>query len=253
MPAPQLWRERHAMIAPEHALELDSRAAIHEISGGMHRGAAEDQAYQDYIKTHLVHSAGHHLAGIRAAHVVGDHDAAREHQIHYALVMGALGLDPHGEPPSQVAALARDPKITPVYQFKNHGSDAVALEYLRKRTTGKKMTPLGKAEGEIVPLGGHIVTSDPHGDTWDLSHLLAPSRRAGGERLLVQETGARRTAHHIKDDQGRRIPLASFDHEGTAIEGEPPADVVRSAGNALRARRTATAASIASGARAIGI
>lgn len=195
----------------------------------MPRAAAEDRAYESYLHGHLLRSASHHLAGMRAATAAGDTATARQHHLHYAVMLGALGHDANGEPPAEVAAMAKDPAQTPVYRFKNHGADAVALEFMRRRQAkSKKSPPIAKSEPSAFPVCG-LQTEAP--GVWDCSNHLPPDRRAAGEKLYVREFGNQRQVAHL---------------------GAPGADVAGAAESAERARAATGRAVLASGVRSCG-
>jgi hypothetical protein len=193
---PHVWRDRFQILDKAHEPELESRAAIHEIGENMPRAAAEARAHEGYLHGHILRSAAHHLAGMRAATAAGDTATARQHHLHYAVMLGALGHDAHGEPPAEVAAMAKDPAQTPVYRFKNHGADAVALEFMRRRQAkNKKSPPIAKSEGvSPFPVCG-LQTEAP--GVWDCSNHLPPDRRAAGEKLYVREFGNQRQVAHL--------------------------------------------------------
>lgn len=174
-------------------------------------------------------AAAHHLAGVRAAHAAGDRDAASSHGVMYGVLAKTLGFSPTGEPPEDVAAMARDPRQVRVTEFRPHGSDALVLEHLNRQRS------LKKAESE-EPVGG--ATQD---DAVDMTHLLPQLRRDAGERLLVlQGMAGPPTVHHVRAERGRRVPLSSWtaDDRGDPVALTPgaPGDVGRAVGLALRVR-----------------
>lgn len=232
------WRGR-LIMDPSHAPELEAAAAVHELGEGLPRHEAEERAHEGYLRSHMTRAAAHHLAGIRAAHAVGNVQDGAEHGMFYRLLAHTMGFSPEGEPPAEVAALARDPERTPTYKHKPHAADAVVLEHLRRqRAAGQDVR---KAEGD-APLAG--VDTD-HGV--DMSHCLPKMRQDAGERLVVVEGPAGRTAHHLREEVGRHVPLATFqeqDGEAAALGGAPASDVLRAASLALRIRRAAEVASL---------
>lgn len=131
MPGPRIplhtWLDRFPITDPDHAHDLESRAAINEFHHKMPRSEAESKAHSDYVRDRHVEAAAHHLAGMKAAHGAGDMDAARKHSVMYNLHIKALGHDPISPPPQEVVAASK--KETPsVYKFKPHKSDAFAIE-----------------------------------------------------------------------------------------------------------------------------
>ena len=120
------WQGRPIADAEDvHALE--QRSAIHEFNDKMPRAEAEDHAYSDYVKDRRLDAAAHHLAGMKAAHGVGDMDEARKHGVMYELHVKALGLNPHGPVPHEVSARLSSMEQGGIYRFKPHKGDIYAL------------------------------------------------------------------------------------------------------------------------------
>lgn len=215
------WRDRFEVLGDQDAPELEAAAAMHEIGEGMPRHAAEERAHRAWLARQLTHAAAHHLAGTRAAHAAGDQDAATRHATHYAVAMKALGYPVVGEPPPEIAALARDPRHTQVVQFKGHPADGLLLEALRSGR-GK---PLGKAES---PIAGVPVDHEPGGaHVWDMSHLLPKESREAGVRLHVRE-GARPEGFLFEERGGHRRPVASYQQaEGEESSAPHPWEAAR--------------------------
>ncbi len=207
----KMWRDRHPLMSAEHEPELEARAAIHELSNGHPRAAAEDKAYEDYLKTHIKRAAAHHLAGVKAAHAAGDPQAAAQHAVVYGLMARTLGFNPHGEPPEDIAALSHDSTATHVYDFKPHGADAVVMEHLRKLGEAKK--GLKKADGDAgAPIFNMATFQEPQSHesrryggkhagggknpyfNYD-DHLPEQSRQAGFSGITIAHGGKMVTAH----------------------------------------------------------
>lgn len=123
---PHLWLDRHPVLDPNHVHDLETRAAIHEFHNKLPRMAAEDKAFQEYVRDRHTDAAAHHLAGVKAAHAVGDMESARKHGALYNMHMEALGHDPMAAPPPDIASRLRD-QPPQVYKFKPHKGDLYAL------------------------------------------------------------------------------------------------------------------------------
>lgn len=234
------WRDTYPLLSGEHAAELEARAAIKELSEGLPRHQAELSSHKEYLEGHMRRAAAHHLAGLRAAHAAGDMGAAAQHGALYGLLARALGFSAVGEPPPEVAAMARDPEHSKVYEFKPHGADALVIEHLRRRGG------LAKAESEI-PLTG-VPVHNGRQRAWDVSHLLPPARRKAGEQLHVRD-GAKRTVVHFTKDGDVHHPIETYaedEHGGEAMpqDGQGHGDVRSAATRALRLRKLADLAGV---------
>lgn len=228
-----LWRDRLPILDAAHAPELEARAAVKELGEGKSARQAEDEAHKEYLEGHMRRAAAHHLAGLRASHAAGDRAAAASHGLVYGVLARHLGFSAAGEPPEDIAAMARDPEQVKVTEFKPHGSDALVLEHVRRK--------LAKSEDE----------GPAPDDGKDLTYMLDASRREHGERLLLLEGPTGRTVHLVRDEAGRRVPLAAWaDEGGNAVPlGPAPGDVERAAALAMRLRRAAGLAAAAGGLR----
>jgi len=120
------WANR-SVLDPEHHRELDTSAAIYEFKHRMPRHAAEEQAYNDYIKSHAITSAAHHLLGMRAAHAVGNDSAAAAHHESYSKALRHLGVSSDSNPPPEVLNRAKS-LATSIYDFRSHVSDKAVPE-----------------------------------------------------------------------------------------------------------------------------
>lgn len=121
------WKGR-PIIHEKDMADLDRRAAVHEFKGGMQRQAAEDKAHADYTHENHEEAAAHHLAGIRAAQAVGDHEAAHKHGVLYDLHARGAGYNPldpvHPNVESRLQA-----NVGKHYKFKAHRGDGLLLSH----------------------------------------------------------------------------------------------------------------------------
>jgi len=119
------WMDR-PITHPDHATELEHASAVNEFRDKLPRRAAEDRAYEEYIKRQHTEAAAFHLAGMKAAHAAGDLEAARKHSLMYGLHSKALDHEPVGPAhPSVVSHLEKTPQK--VYRFKAHRGDMLAV------------------------------------------------------------------------------------------------------------------------------
>ncbi len=125
--APQ-WLGKYPITDPDHAFDLDTRAAIGEFMHKLPRHIAEQKAHEDYKKDQLIEAGAHHLNGIKACHASEDHENAKKHGVMYALALKALGHDPVGEVPPEIKTKAKNMSITdPSHRFKAHKGDQFSL------------------------------------------------------------------------------------------------------------------------------
>jgi hypothetical protein len=119
------WQGRN-ILKQEDGFELDRNAAVYEFKHKLERKKAEDMAYGDYRKGQSLDGAAYHLAGMKAAHAVGNKEDAIKHSLAYGLHMKQLGLDPVSEPPDEIKA--RVEKHGKVYKFSPHDSDTLFVD-----------------------------------------------------------------------------------------------------------------------------
>ena len=170
--APQ-WMGR-PVVDPDHAGDLDRRAAVHEFSERMPRPQAEDEAYRRYVTERRREAAGHHLRGMTVARAAGDADAARRHSVMYVLHAKALGLDPHGPVPPEIERAAAQGEHRG-YRFRAHPGDYFALP-------DQPGEPVAKAEPR--------------------KHQEAPGQPFTGDRLRTIGRAAAALLELRKEDQG---------------------------------------------------
>lgn len=120
------WMGR-PIIDPEHAHDLETRAAIHEFHNKLPRHKAEERAHLEYVRDQRLTAAAHHLNGMKAAQAVGDMESARQHGMMYELHTKALGLDPLQPPSAEITSKLRGEVAPKVYRFKAHKGDLYAL------------------------------------------------------------------------------------------------------------------------------
>lgn len=120
---PPHWLGR-PILDDSHATDLETRAAINEFHARMPRAEAEQKAHDDYVREHRERAAAHHLAGMKAAQAVGNHEDARKHWVLYDMHLKALGKESIGSVPPEVEKRMSDENERPVYKFKSHKGDA---------------------------------------------------------------------------------------------------------------------------------
>lgn len=120
------WQGR-AVLNKDHSFDLDRSAAVYEFKHKLDRNKAEEMAYGDYRKARSIDGAAHHLAGMKAAHAVGNKKDAIKHSLAYGLHMKNLGHDPVGEPPDEVKEKVSD--HADVYGFKPHDADTLFVDH----------------------------------------------------------------------------------------------------------------------------
>lgn len=140
------WLDRHPILHPDHANDLERDAAVHEFGeNALSRDEAETKAYDDYKHKNMAQSAAHHLAGMRAS-------AGKESQKHglmYALHVRAMGYDPSGPVPAEVTAHMNSDDFRHPVKFKPHPGDALLFNDTdtkkSERTTEDRFDALKKA------------------------------------------------------------------------------------------------------------
>jgi hypothetical protein len=142
------WLDQYPIVDADHIHHLETLAAIKEFHDKVPRHEAEAAAHGEYKKDQQAEAAAFHLTGMKAAHAAGDMDSAKKHGVMYSLSMRALGHDPVGEPPHEVAnKMAHEtPKI---YHFKAHAADAFSMPDKSDHKDEAK-DDLTKAEAELV-------------------------------------------------------------------------------------------------------
>lgn len=139
-----LWQGK-PILDPDHAHDLEQRAALHEFQGKLDRKSAEDQAHGDYRREHHQTGAAFHLQGMRAGQASGHMDEAKKHGAMYALHLKALGHDPYGEVPPEIKTRADKEDREKLYRFKAHKSDLFLLDGDDKPSSEK---PMQKSESK---------------------------------------------------------------------------------------------------------
>lgn len=119
------WQGRN-ILKKDDGFDLDRNAAVYEFKHKLDRKKAEDMAYGDYRKNQSLDGAAYHLAGLKAAHAVGNKNDAMKHSLAYGLHMKHLGLDPIAEPPDEIKS--RIEKHAKVYKFSPHDSDSLFVD-----------------------------------------------------------------------------------------------------------------------------
>lgn len=141
-----LW-QGHPVRDEKHRNDLDMKAAIFQFHHGMDRTAAEHRVkHEDRVERHQ-QAAAHHLDGMRAAYAVGNHEDAQQHHAMYSLHVKALGQDPAGAVPKDVAHWQGDKEKKHAYTFKGHGDDQFLVQPVRD--TPPPQAGLAKAEGSM--------------------------------------------------------------------------------------------------------
>jgi hypothetical protein len=129
----------HPLLDQEHAHELHLASALNEFQGGIPRADAEKRALEDYRHEHHARAAAHHFGGVKAAHAVGDTEAAQKHHALYSLHVKALGEDPMGPVPEVVrkfhSGAGQDSKQKRVYNFRGHDADEFLVKPISKSET----------------------------------------------------------------------------------------------------------------------
>jgi len=122
-----LWKGR-SIIHPKDAQDLDRRAAVHEFKGGLARQQAEDQAHKDYVHEHHLDAAAHHLAQIRQAQAVGDHEAAHKAGVLYDLHARGAGHNPLDPVHPDIETRLKQ-NVGKHFKFRAHRGDGLLLNH----------------------------------------------------------------------------------------------------------------------------
>lgn len=131
----------HPVKDEKAATDLDLKAAVYQFHHGMPRHEAENRVkHEDRVERHQK-AAAHHLDGMKAAHAVGNHEDAQQHHSLYSLHVTALGGNPGGAVPPEVARWQGNKDKKHAYTFKGHGDD----QFLTEPVT-MSPAPLGKSE-----------------------------------------------------------------------------------------------------------
>ena len=120
----------HPVTSKKDIEDLERLSAIKEFVGKLPRADAEKAAHREWLRNQHLSGAAHHLAGMKAAAAAGGSDEeAKKHFMYYSAHMGALGHNPHGPVPSEVAEHTNPgQEHASKYKFQSHGADDFALE-----------------------------------------------------------------------------------------------------------------------------
>jgi len=132
------------MTEPEHADDLEMRAAINEHHHRMPRHEAEAKAHEDYRRDQVITAAAHHLLGMRVAHAAGKLEDAKKHATMYAFALHQLGHKDLVTPPDEVADRAKKTPSDDIAKFKAHKADMYSMPEL-----GDNEKP--KSRGSLEP------------------------------------------------------------------------------------------------------
>jgi hypothetical protein len=144
------WLDRYPVLDQDHIVGLDQLAAINEFAKKLPRHKAEEEAYEQYKHEQLVDAGAHHLAGMRAALAVDDHEEAEKHGALYTLVCKALNENPVDEPPAEIASKAKNTPAK-VYKFKAHKGDAFALPKIQHKEEDKSSSSDSQSSDKKSP------------------------------------------------------------------------------------------------------
>lgn len=77
----KFWgKNKHELISPKDEAVLERYAASNQFEKGMHREAAEKEAYKTHLKEQITDAALHHLAHLKASAELGDSSYAEYHK-----------------------------------------------------------------------------------------------------------------------------------------------------------------------------
>lgn len=117
-----MWGE-YQISDPDHAHDLEQRAALHEFEHKLPKDQAAKRAHSEYKHEQHLKAAANHFAGMKAAKATGDHDEAKKHHAMYMLHLEQLGHDATGPLPREVEHHMGSIKNEPFYRFQAHKAD----------------------------------------------------------------------------------------------------------------------------------
>lgn len=115
------WRNRPILKA-DHVRDLDHAAAALAIRSGSAK-EGERMAYEQYERKNRLDAAAHHFHRMAKATAAGNRDLAEQHRLAYAGHAQALGADPHGKPPLEVAERVRQLDKAREPGYRSHAAD----------------------------------------------------------------------------------------------------------------------------------
>jgi hypothetical protein len=90
----KFWgKNKHELISPQSEAILERYAASNQFEKGMHREAAEKEAYKAHVKEQVTDAALHHLAHLKASVELGDPQSASKHKHLFDTYSKIAGLD----------------------------------------------------------------------------------------------------------------------------------------------------------------
>lgn len=117
----------HKIKAPEHARDLERKAAIYEFDHKLNRVDAEKRAYTEYLQDQHAEAAAHHLHGMKMARAAGDNEISKQHADLYGLHIKALGGSPSDPVPPEVKAFESALRANKPVKFKVHQADQLLV------------------------------------------------------------------------------------------------------------------------------
>ncbi len=120
------WMGRRIADAKDHD-DLERSAARKQFHAGMPREAADDAAYDDYLKKTHGQAAAHHLSRMKSALSSGKKDVAERHEAMYEAHVKALGHKSSESPPAEIQQYMPTKGFKEVSDFSNHGADKLLL------------------------------------------------------------------------------------------------------------------------------
>lgn len=235
------WLDRYPITHPDHAHDLEQRAAELEFNDRLPRHEAEDRAYSEYKKETHYRGAAHHLRGLRAAQSSGDREDARKHDAMLSLHAKAAGFDPYQEVPAELHQYMHSEDPEPVHKFKAHRGDMLVLDDHKKSVEKSELQAdllrvLRKTElvlllkGDVVPFpkdrikpavdqgkpapvvrGPHTPFSGGTTPLYKPGHRVANAKGVPGtvQRVHPSPDGKQQHMYHITFDDG---------HSNTMVE-----------------------------------
>ena len=190
----KLFWQGHPVRDEEHHRDLDLKAAIYQFHHGLDRAASEKRVkHEDRVERHQ-QAAAHHLDGMRASYAVGNHEDAQQHHAMYSLHVKALGGDPAGAVPSEVAKWQGDKEKKHAYTFKGHGDDQFLVQPIH----------------DSPPPAPGLAKAEKPGDPGSYTHVWGPveklvSHQGGGQKSEPTGTdcpncGSKRSPVEEKND-----------------------------------------------------
>ncbi len=120
------WLEKYDILDPDHEHSLERSSAKHEFHNGHVRANAEQIAYDEYKRQHMLKAAAYHLDGMDSSKARGDSDGAKSHYSMFTLHCKGLGMNPQGSISAEIQAQrGMGEKLA---KFTPHPADTFVLE-----------------------------------------------------------------------------------------------------------------------------